>query len=59
MIAPTFTVNVEQDRINSARYRWKIYNGGREHDVSVFATKREALKNADKFVAKLNSWGVI
>jgi hypothetical protein len=62
MTAPTFTVKVEQDRINLARYRWKIYNGSREHDVSVysFATKREALKDAEKFVAKLNSsWGAI
>jgi hypothetical protein len=62
MVAPSFTIKIEQDRINSGRYRWKVYVGSREHDISVysFATKREALKDAEKFVAKLNgSWGVI
>jgi hypothetical protein len=62
MVAPAFTIKIEQDRINSGRYRWKVFVGTRQHDLSVhsFATKREALKDAEKFVAKLNStWGTI
>jgi hypothetical protein len=62
MVVPTFTIKIEQDRIKSGRYRWKVFVGSRERDLSVynFATKREALKDAEKFVAKLNgSWGVI
>jgi hypothetical protein len=54
---PAFTVKIEQDGINSARYRWRVFVGDRERDVSVysFATKREALKDAERFIAKLNS----
>jgi hypothetical protein len=61
MVVPAFKIQVEQDRTNSGRYRWKIFVGARERDTSVysFATRREALKDAERFVAKLNAtWGV-
>jgi hypothetical protein len=57
MVVPAFTIKIEQDRTTSGRYRWKIFAGARERDTSVysFSTKREALKDAERFVAKLNA----
>jgi hypothetical protein len=56
----TFTIEIEHDRGNPWRYRWKVFQEQRQRDISVysFATKREAQIDADIFVAKLNStWG--
>lgn len=52
-----FAIKIEPDAGRPGRYRWKIFDGGKARDTSVysFATQREAQADADKFVEKLNA----
>jgi hypothetical protein len=55
-----FTIQIEADAERPWRHRWAILENGKHRDRSTYsyATKYEALKDAEKFLDKLNEiWG--
>jgi hypothetical protein len=55
-----FTIQIEPDAERPGRHRWTVLENGKHRDRSTYsyARKREALKDAEKFIDKLNeTWG--
>jgi hypothetical protein len=50
-----YTIHISADPDRVARFRWSIYEAGKERDKSMysFATRPEAQKDAEAFVDKL------
>jgi len=51
-----FTIQIEPDAERPRRLRWTILENGKHRDRSTYsyATKHEALRDAEKFLEKLN-----